>query len=71
MRAIGFHFFGFHLFDLVLVLLFAVPWVIAFAWIRPDANRRNQPGMLWALSSIPLGWWVVLAYLVVRAQQRA
>ena len=57
------------IFLLVPVLLFGVPWAIGFIWILPDANRRGQPGILWALLTIPLGWIAVLAYTVVRALQ--
>ena len=49
------------------VILVVAPWVIGFAWVRPDANQRGQPGFLWALLTIPLSWVAVLAYLIVRA----
>jgi hypothetical protein len=62
--------FGFHLFELIPLLLgFMVPWIIGFTYILPDANRRGQPGLLWALLTLPLGWITVLAYAVVRALQ--
>ena len=35
--------------------------------MRRDADRRGQPGLLWALLTIPLSWVAVLVYLVVRA----
>jgi hypothetical protein len=62
--------FGFHLLELIPLLLgFVVPWIIGFTYIPPDANRRGQPGLLWALLTLPLGWITVLAYAVVRALQ--
>lgn len=45
---------------------FFFPWYLGFTWIRLDANRRGQPGWLWAFVTIPLGWLAILAYLVVR-----
>jgi len=61
---------GFHWFELFPVLLgFVLPWIIGFAYILPDANRRGQPGLLWAVLTLPLGWITVLAYLIVRSLQ--
>jgi len=61
---------GFHWFGLIpLLLLFVLPWIIGFAYILPDANRRGQPGLRWAVLTLPLGWFAVLAYAVVRALQ--
>ena len=52
----------------ILILLFLiVPWVIGFAWVMPDANRHEQPGLLWEVLTFPLSWLVILIYLVVRA----
>ena len=48
-----------------LVILPAI--LVGFLWIRPDADTRGQPGLLWALLTIPLSWIAVLAYAVVRA----
>ena len=65
------HMVGFHWFDLfplcTAVVIILIPLVIGFAWIRPDADRRGQPGWLWAVLTLPLSWLAVLAYLVVRA----
>lgn len=58
---------GMHWYDLVLLVAWIVPWFVAFLWVRPDANRRGQPGWLWVLLALPLGWLAILAYLVVRA----
>lgn len=52
---------------IVLALFIVVPWIIALAYIWRDANRRGQPGWLWALAGIFLSWFGVLAYLIVRA----
>ena len=58
---------GFHWFDLFPCLFFLPPILIGFFWRRHDADRRGQPGLLWALLTIPLSWVAVLVYLVVRA----
>ena len=52
---------------LFLALLFVIPWIIGLTYVRRDANRRGQPGWLWALVTFPFGWLSVLAYLIVRA----
>lgn len=52
---------------IVFALFIVVPWIIALAYIWRDASRRGQPGWLWALATIFLSWFGVLAYLVVRA----
>ena len=63
--------FGYHPAELIILLFFAcftvVPWIVGFAYILPDANRRGQPGALCALLTLPLSWLAVLVYLVVRA----
>jgi hypothetical protein len=51
----------------ILALFFLVPWIIALAYVWRDAWRRGQPGWLWALVGIFLGWLGILAYLIVRA----
>ncbi|HEX6797066.1 MAG TPA: hypothetical protein VF116_05040 [Ktedonobacterales bacterium] len=51
------------------ILAVVVPVLIGFAWIWRDANRRGQPGLLWALLTLPLSWLAVLAYVFVRALQ--
>jgi hypothetical protein len=53
----------------LLVVIFLIPVIIGFAYILPDANRRGQPGLLWALLAIPFNWTAVIVYLVVRAVQ--
>ncbi len=50
-----------------LFFLFVVPILFGFAWIRIDADRWGQPGVLWALLTIPLGWLAVLVYLAIRS----
>lgn len=60
-------FAGFHWYDLMPLIFFLIPILIGFLWIRRDADMRSQPGLLWALLTIPLSWIAVLAYLVVRA----
>jgi hypothetical protein len=64
----GPYFWGFVIARLVLLALFILtPWIIALAYVWRDAGRRGQPGWLWALASIFLGWLGILAYLIVRA----
>lgn len=48
------------------MLIVFAPVVIGFAWVWPDANRRGQPGWLWALLAIPFNWAALVAYLIVR-----
>lgn len=69
MQVVGFH-NPFLLFGCVSLLFAIIPWVVGFALILPDANRRGQPGLLWALLTLPLGWLAVLGYLIVRTVQR-
>lgn len=52
-----------------LLLVFVVPIIIGFVYVLPDATKHGQPGWLWALATIPLGWFGLLAYLIVRAVQ--
>jgi hypothetical protein len=59
--------FGFHWYELIPLSIVLIPVLVGFLWIRPDANTRGQPGLLWALLTLPLNWVAVLAYLVVRA----
>jgi hypothetical protein len=49
------------------VIIYLIPWILAFTWIRVDADRSGQPGILWALLSIPFGWTCILVYAIVRA----
>lgn len=44
-----------------------VPWAIGFTYLRRDADRRGQPGWLWALLTLPLGWLAILGYLIARS----
>lgn len=52
------------------IFTFVVPVLAGALWIWRDANRRGQPGVIWALLTLPLGWFTVLAYLVVRTLQQ-
>jgi hypothetical protein len=61
---------AFHGFPFVLLLIWLVlPFIVGLVYVLPDANRRGQPGWLWALLTIPLGWLALLAYLIVRSLQ--
>jgi hypothetical protein len=48
------------------LLIYLVPIIVSFAWVRPDADRSGQPGVLWAVLSIPFGWLPVLVYVAIR-----
>ena len=50
----------------VLILMWALPITIGFRYIRPDADRIGQPGIVWALLTIPFSWLAIVFYLVVR-----
>jgi hypothetical protein len=59
---------GFHWFEFApLVLLWLIPVIIGFTYVRVDANRRGQPGWLWGVLAIPFDWLAILAYVVTRA----
>ena len=51
----------------LLLLLMVVPWFVGFTSVRTDADRRGQPGWLWALLTLPLGWITILGYVIVRS----
>lgn len=48
-------------------LIVFLPFIIGVGWVMPDANRRGQPGWLWAALMLPLSWMALLAYVVVRS----
>lgn len=50
-----------------LVLIFLLPIILGFTIVRADARRLGEPGWVWALMTIPLGWLTILAYVVARA----
>lgn len=58
---------GFHWEIIIMAILGFAPVIIGFTWVWPDAARRGQPGWLWALLTIPLGWLALIAYLVARS----
>ena len=60
---IGIHWFVF----VPLLLLWGIPIIIGFTYVRADANRRGQPGWLWGVLTIPFGWLAILAYALARA----
>ena len=63
---------GFHWFEFVpLMLLWGIPLIIGFTYVRMDANRCGQPGWLWGVLAIPFGWLAILAYVVTRAMTSA
>lgn len=50
-----------------IVGILLLPIILGFTVVRADARRLGEPGWVWALMTIPLGWLTILAYLVVRA----
>lgn len=62
---------GFHPYMVALFLMFVVgsllPIALGFLWMRSDADARGQPGLVWALLTIPFAWVAVLVYLIVRS----
>lgn len=48
-------------------LVSLAPIIVGFTFVRMDADRMGQPGWLWALLTIPLGWMAILGYVIVRA----
>jgi fumarate reductase subunit D len=52
---------------IALVVIFLLPIILGFTVVRADARRLGEPGWVWALMTIPLGWLTILAYIVVRA----
>ena len=57
---------GLHWYDLIFVFTTFAPIIVGFFWMWEDANRRRQPGWLWALLTIPFGWLTVVVYLILR-----
>lgn len=58
---------GFHWPELfVLLMIWGFPLIVGFRYVRPDADRSGQPGVVWALLTIPFSWLAILLYLVVR-----
>ncbi len=51
----------------VLICIIIAPIVLGFTVVRSDANRRSQPGWLWATLTIPFGWLALILYGIVRA----
>lgn len=53
--------------QLIVLALVLLPIILGFTLVRTDANRHGQPGLLWAVLTIPFSWIAVLVYLIVRA----
>lgn len=60
--------FGMHWYDALLAVIYLAPIIVGVFWIRPDANRQGKPGWIWALLTIPFGWFTVLIYAVMRSR---
>ena len=59
--------FGFSIIWLVFVfVVFLLPIILGFTFVRSDANRIGQPGWLWGVLTIPLGWLPLLIYAILR-----
>jgi ethanolamine transporter EutH len=52
---------------LFLIIVYVIPITLGFTSIRKDADRSGQPGIMWAILTIPLGWLAVLVYIAIRA----
>lgn len=50
-----------------LIFFLILPVILGFTIVRADARRLGEPGWVWALMTIPLGWLTILAYVVARA----
>jgi hypothetical protein len=50
-----------------ILIIILLPIILGFTVVRADANRLGEPGWVWALLTIPLGWLAILAYVVMRA----
>ncbi|MDE3230308.1 MAG: hypothetical protein KGO05_10535 [Chloroflexota bacterium] len=50
----------------ILFIIFLLPIIVGFTYVRADANRIGQPGWLWAILTIPLGWLTLLIYAILR-----
>jgi hypothetical protein len=61
-----FHFAEF-VFLVPLLIWTGAPFIIGVTYVRKDADRRGQPGWLWALLTIPLGWIAILGYMIARS----
>ncbi|HEU0026360.1 MAG TPA: hypothetical protein VFQ25_04530 [Ktedonobacterales bacterium] len=63
--------FAIHRAELFGSFLFIAGWllpvILGFTTVRADADRRGQPGWLWALLTIPFGWLTILIYVAIRA----
>jgi hypothetical protein len=53
------------------IVLWIMPWMLAFTWLRRDARRRRLPGLLWALVTLPLGWLGIVGYLIMRSTRNS
>jgi hypothetical protein len=51
---------------IILLMIWGLPLIIGFRYIRPDAGSIGQPGIIWALLTIPFSWLAILLYVVVR-----
>ncbi len=52
--------------SVIFFVVFLLPIVFGFTAVRSDANRVGQPGWLWAVLTIPLGWLALLIYAILR-----
>jgi hypothetical protein len=48
------------------IVFFVIPIVLGFTWLRQDANRAGQPGIVWGILTIPFGWLPILGYVIVK-----
>ncbi len=58
---------GFHWPELyILLMIWGLPLIVGFRYVRPDADRIGQPGIVWALLTIPFSWLAIVLYVLVR-----
>jgi hypothetical protein len=48
------------------LIMYLIPIIVGFTWVRVDADRSGHPGILWAVLTIPFGWLSILVYVALR-----
>ncbi len=51
---------------IILAIVWVLPLIVAFRYVRPDADSIGQPGIIWALLVIPFSWLAIVLYLLAR-----
>ena len=50
----------------LLTMVWVLPLIVGFRYVRPDADSIGQPGIIWALLTIPFSWLAILLYVLAR-----